>query len=281
MESWSGVNFISFSLTALRCLWTSYGFSRPNGDHQHTWRDNSYYSLSSKSCKTMTTKKRIMNQSYKLELFFVAMPKVALPINIFRTVGVISAGETNHFSSSCHLLCSFIICSNQLPCCPNHLSTVVLWNLKYFFAVNTNLMGIDLLFITECFKVLIADYKFWDGSWAAQENWGNWLELVSQQSYFFSDVTFAIQGSDLLNSNELKHFMISTTGCFTIQPAHYTVNIMRLGTLSCGKLMYRDDISIRFTWASSCLLVFSVCLESFRWHNVKLYCTAWVVCLYK
>lgn len=160
----------------------------------------------------MTTKnKLIMNQSYKLELFFIAMPKVALPINIFRTVGVISAGETNHFSSSCHLLSSFIIRSN-------HLSTVVLWNIKYFFVVNTNLMAIDLLFITERFKVLIADYKFWDGSRAAQENQGNRLELVSQQSYFLQ-VTFAIQGSDQLNSNELKRSMMSTTGCFTIQPA--------------------------------------------------------------
>lgn len=45
-----------------------------------------------------------------------------MPINVCRAVGVIPAGETNHFSSSCHLLCSFIICANQL-------STVVLQNL--------------------------------------------------------------------------------------------------------------------------------------------------------
>lgn len=114
-------------------IWSSYGFSKPTGILEITWQDNWNDSLSSKSYSKMThtQKKLIINHSNKLRMFFLTEPKVASPINVCRAVGVIPAGETNHFSSNCHRLCSFIICANQLSivaswnlCCVSFLSPV-------------------------------------------------------------------------------------------------------------------------------------------------------------
>lgn len=59
-------------------------------------------------------KKLIINHSNKLGMFFTLSPRSPCQLMFFRAVGVIPAGETNHLSSSCRRLSSFIIGANQL-----------------------------------------------------------------------------------------------------------------------------------------------------------------------
>lgn len=89
-------------------------------------------------------KKLIINHSNKLGMFFTLSPRSPCQLMFFWAVGVIPAGETNHLSSSCRRLSSFIISANQLSIVVSQNLSCVSFSSFFFFLLSLMLIQSEI-----------------------------------------------------------------------------------------------------------------------------------------